>query len=147
VPYDNGDGDTGTEDLCSYTIPVGYHDGTTRVAPEAYIINHTNLESAKTYKAEDGKVISQVKVSAIPNEYSNIEGTTAKASDVLRGKTFYSEANGHRTQGSGTITTFSAVSENVNESRKRVKISKGYYEADGYVTFDDSAIIAALKTI
>lgn len=147
IAYDNGDGDSGTMDECVFVIPKGYHDNSTKVAPEAYHITHEPSETSKTYKAENGKVISQVIVYGIPGTYSKISGTTAAADHVLEGQTFFSEVNGHRQMGTGTIPINEKVNTTVNDNITSVKISKGYYREDGYVKFDDSTIIAALQAI
>lgn len=82
----------------SFTIPKGYHDGTGKVQLVLETKTVTPTKSAQTVAPAAGKVLSQVTVDPIPDEYQDISGVTATAADVLAGKTIVN-ANGETVEG------------------------------------------------
>ena len=70
----------------SYTIPLGYHDGTGKVSITTETKSATPTKSAQTIKPSTGKVLASVSVAAIPDKYQDVSGVTAEAPDVLDGE-------------------------------------------------------------
>lgn len=75
--------------LVSYTIPKGYHSGTGKVqiVLEEKTVTPTKSEQVITPSA--GKVLSKVKVGAIPANYIDTSDADAVAADLLADKTAY----------------------------------------------------------
>lgn len=73
----------------SYTIPKGYHDGTGSVSVENETKAVTPTKSAQTIKPSTGKVLAQVDVAAIPDNFIDTTDADALAGEILLGKTAY----------------------------------------------------------
>lgn len=73
----------------SYTIPKGYHSGSGKVSITLESKTVTPTKSAQTVSPTSGKVLSSVVVAAIPDEYIVTGDATAKASEILDGRTAY----------------------------------------------------------
>lgn len=104
----------------SFTVPVGYHNGSGTVSISPETKSATPTKSAQTISPSTGKVLSSVSIAAIPDVYQDVTGVTAAAADVLTGKAIVSAA-GALVQGSmpnngaisGTIDGISAASYSV----------------------------------
>lgn len=83
----------------SYTIDKGYHPGSGVVKIITEKKSVTPTKSIQTITPEDGKVLSQVTVDAIPVAYQDVTSVTAAASHVLDGKVFVN-ATGEKVTGS-----------------------------------------------
>lgn len=73
----------------SYTVPRGYHSGTGTVKIVLEQKTVTPTKAQQTITPATGKVLSQVIVNAIPEEYITTTDATAKAAEILDGKTAY----------------------------------------------------------
>lgn len=85
--------------IISYTIPKGFHDGNGKVTIVLETKKVTPTKTAQTIKPTPGKVLGQVDIEPIPNEYQDISGVTAVAAHVLDGDTFVS-SDGSQVEGS-----------------------------------------------
>lgn len=85
--------------------------------------------------------LSQVTVKAIPDNYVEKAGT-ARAGDVLRGKTFINASG----SSSGTMINAAAKSYTLGLTKESETITSGYYNGRGTVSIDDS-IETALAAI
>lgn len=72
-----------------YTIPKGFHDGAGTVSIDSETKSVTPTKSEQTISPTTGKVLSQVTVNAIPDEYITTTDATATASQILNGSTAY----------------------------------------------------------
>ena len=75
--------------VVSYTIPKGYHSGSGKVQIVLESKTVIPTKSAQTISPSSGKVLSSVVVAAIPDEYIVTDDATAKASEIIDGKTAY----------------------------------------------------------
>lgn len=82
----------------TYTVPKGYHDGTGKVTITLETKTVTPTKSKQTITPASGKVLSEVVVEAIPENYIDTTDATAKAAEILDGKTGY--VNGVKVEGS-----------------------------------------------
>lgn len=82
----------------SYTVPKGYHNGTGTVKITLETKTVTPTKSSQTVTPTAGKLLSQVTVEPIPAEYITTTDATAKAAEILDGKTAY--VNGTKVEGS-----------------------------------------------
>lgn len=91
----------------SYTIPAGKHSGSGKVQIVPEQKSATPTKSPYTVTPTSGKVLTQVTVAAIPDDYQDVTGVTAAAADVLTGKTIV-DATGKEVAGTmpenGTVT-------------------------------------------
>lgn len=114
----------------SYTVPVGYHNGTgvVSIAPEDKEVTPTKAE--QVVSASEGKVLNEVKVAAIPAEYQVVTGVTATADKVLVGSDFV-DAEGNVV--SGTMTNNGAIEEVISVVTPSVVIPAGFHNGEGKV--------------
>ena len=91
----------------SYTVPVGYHNGSGTVSIVLENKTVTPTTSSQNITPTTGKVLSKVTVNAIPAAYQDVSNVDATAADVLAGKTIVL-ANGTEVEGTmvdrGTVT-------------------------------------------
>ena len=82
----------------SYTIPAGYHSGsgTVKIVLETKTVTPT--KSKQTITPTSGKVLSQVTVEAIPDNYIDTTDADAAATHILDGKFAY--VDGVKVEGS-----------------------------------------------
>lgn len=108
----------------SYTIPEGYHNGQGTVSIDFEEKTATPTKSSQTIKPTSGKVLKQVVVNPIPDNFADVSEVDAPSTAVLEGYWFVN-ANGQRLPGamknneniSETIDGFNATS---------VTIPRGY---------------------
>lgn len=72
--------------VITYTIPKGYHDGTSTVKIVLEEKTVTPTKSTQEITPTSGKVISKVTVGPIPDAYQDVTSVDADAADVLSGK-------------------------------------------------------------
>lgn len=114
----------------SYTIPLGYHDGTGKVSISTETKTATPTKSAQTITPTSGKVLSSVTVNAIPEAYQDITVTTAGPAHVLAGKKFVG-ADGKVTD--GTMINNGAVAKTISVADPSYTIPAGYHSGSGTV--------------
>lgn len=73
----------------SYTIPKGYHSGAGTVSITTEAKTATPTKTSQVIAPTEGKVLASVTVGAIPENYVDTTDATAKAANILAGKTAY----------------------------------------------------------
>lgn len=119
MPNNGAVAKTLTASETSYTVPKGYHDGTGTVNISTETRSVVPTKQQQTITPITGKVLSSVKVAAIPEEYITTDDATAAAGHILADKTAY--VGGEKVTGtmpdngavSGTIDGLSATSFSV----------------------------------
>ncbi len=99
--------DTGTT---LYTIPAGYHDGTGSVSVVTETKTVTPSTSQQKIEPSNGKVLSEVTVSAIPVIYGDATDADAVASNILAAKKAVVNVDGSATLVTGTMTNNGSTS-------------------------------------
>ena len=110
----------------SYTIPEGYHNGTGAVSITTETKTVTPTKEKQVVSPTKGKVISGVTVNAIPDEYQDVSGVTATASDVVEG-TYFVDAEGTTIE--GTIAKKGAISGVLDVTTTSKAFDAGLYES------------------
>lgn len=98
----------------SYTVPLGYHDGTGVVNIVLETKSTTPTTSSQTITPTSGKVLSVVTVNAIPAKYGDTTGDTAVAANLLEGATAHTIVNGVATKITGTMENNGAISGTID---------------------------------
>ena len=113
----------------SYTVPTGYHNGSGTVSLTLETKSATPSTSSQSIKPTTGKVLSEVTVAAIPNNFKDTTGADAVASQVLSGKKFVN------TTGlvTGTMTSNTATTTTLTASSTNYTIPSGYHTGSGKV--------------
>lgn len=107
-----------------YTVPAGYHNGKGTVKIDLETKSVTPTKNAQTITPTGDKVLSSVKVEAIPAKYQDVSGVTATAGDVLTGKTIVG-ADGSAVTGSMADNgDVSATMDGLTTTS--VNVAKGY---------------------
>ena len=99
-----------TTTTTSYTIPLGYHDGTGKVNISVETKEVTPTKEEQTISPTTGKVISGVTVNPIPAEYITTTDATATAAQILVGSTAYVAGN----KVTGTMPNNGATNLNID---------------------------------
>lgn len=122
--------DTSSAANTSYTVPKGYHDGTGTVQIVTETKSATPTKSAQNISATAGKVLSQVTVNPIPDEYQDVTGVTTTAPQVLE-DTVFVDAEGNVVD--GTMPNNGAVTKTLNTTTTEFAIPEGYHDGTGKV--------------
>ena len=117
----------------SYTVPVGYHNGSGTVSIMLETKTATPTTSSQDITPTTGKVLSKVTVAAIPSEYQDVTNVDAAAGDVLAGKIIVA-ADG--TEVIGSMTNNGAVSQvlDVRSGHTSYTVPAGYHNGSGTVS-------------
>lgn len=115
----------------SYTIPKGYHSGTGTVTITVETKTVTPTKAVQTISPTTGKVLSEVKVNPIPDEYIITDDATASESQILNGETAY--VGGSKLVGS--MPNNGAVSKtlDVTTGNQTYTVPEGYHDGTGVV--------------
>lgn len=127
----------------SYTIPKGYHNGSGKVSIALEEKSVTPTKSEQTITPTTGKVLSKVKVAAIPAAYIITDDADATAAQILDGVTAY--VKGVKVE--GTMPNNGAVSGAVDGITTTEVVVPAGYTSGGKVTFDDTKIAEMLDAI
>ena len=114
----------------TYTIPKGYHNGTgtVKIALEKKTVTPT--KAAQTITPTSGKVLSEVVVEKIPDEYILTDDADAIASDILIDKSAY--VDGEKVD--GTMPNNGSVTKTLDTTTTSQPIAEGYHDGRGAVS-------------
>lgn len=98
----------------SYTVPVGYHNGSGTVNIVLETKTTTPTTATQNITPTSGKVLSKVTVNAIPAKFGDTTGDTGTAADVLAGVKVHSILNGEAVLITGSMTNNGAISGSIN---------------------------------
>lgn len=129
------DASTGNQ---SYTVPAGYHNGSGAVNIVLEQKSATPTTSSQTISPTTGKVLSQVTVNAIPDNFADTTDDDAVAADILSGKKAhsYNDTTGEAVAVTGTMTNNGAVSKTLDAttSNQSYTVPAGYHNGSGTVS-------------
>lgn len=121
----------------SYTVPQGYHNGSGSVGIVLEQKSATPTTSSQTITPTSGKVLSQVTVAAIPDNYADTTDDDAVAANLLEDKTAhsYNSTTGTAVAITGTMTNRGAVSKTLDAttSNQSYTVPQGYHNGSGTV--------------
>ena len=114
----------------TYTVPEGYHNGTGKVSITTESKSATPTKSQQKITPSTGKVLSDVTIAPIPDEYHDVSGVDATAADVLAGKKIETESG----TVTGTMPDNGTVNETLDTSTISYTIPKGNHSGTGKVS-------------
>lgn len=127
----------------TYTIPKGYHDGTGTVKIVAETKAVTPTKSAQKITPTTGKVLTEVEVGAIPDNYQDVSKVTATAAHTLDGDVFV-DATGAAVE--GTMPNNGTLALTIDPlTQSSVDIPTGYTSGGTVAMTED--LLNALKAI
>lgn len=120
-----------TTDNQTYTIPAGYHDGAGSVNIVMEQKTATPTKSSQTIKPTDGKVLNNVVVNPIPDNFIDTTDATATAEQILVGETAYVGT----VKVEGTMPNNGEVNKTLDAStnNQSYAIPAGYHDGNGVV--------------
>lgn len=123
-----------------YTVPVGYHNGSGKVAVSVETKTATPSETQQVISPSTGKVLSKVTVGSIPKKYGDAFDTDAVAANILFGKTAigYDLTNEKAIKITGTMPRNNAVTTTLDAGQSYT-IPAGYHVGTGKVVAKDLA--------
>lgn len=142
MPVNEATTTTLTTDSTEFTIPLGYHDGTGKVNVVLETKTATPSKEQQQITPTTGKVLSQVTVNAIPDEYITTADATATAADILTGETAYVDGS----KITGTMPNNGATNLTIDGMLTMTASVPAGYTSGGTVTLTDS-IETALAAI
>ena len=89
MPNNGGVSKVLTAEEPAYSVPAGYHDGTGTVSITPETKSATPTRSQQVVQPTAGKVLTQVTVEAIPEQYADTSDATAAPATLLAGETAY----------------------------------------------------------
>lgn len=129
--------------VITYTIPKGYHSGSGNVSIVLESKTVTPTKSQQKVTPTAGKVLGEVTVEPIPDNFVDTSDATADEAKVLAGETFYQGG----TKKTGTMPNNGQMSGFIDGiNTVSVTVPAGY-TSGGAVAFDDSAIVELLDAI
>lgn len=129
--------------VVSYTIPEGYHNGSGVVSISLESKTVTPTKEKQTVRPSSGKVLGEVVIDPIPEDYINTDDATATDADVLDGATYYRGGEKH----TGTMPNNGEISGSL-DGINTTSLEIPYGKTDGgSVMFDDKAIVDLLDAI
>lgn len=130
----------------SYTVPVGYHNGSGTVSIVLETKSVTPTTSSQSVVPTTGKVLSEVTVAAIPANFADTTDDDAVAANILIGKTAhsYNSTTGAAVAVTGTMANNGAVSETLDATtdNQSYTVPSGYHNGSGTVS-----IVLESKTV
>lgn len=113
----------------TYTIPKGYHSGTgtVKITLEKKTVMPT--KATQTITPTSGKVLSEVVVEKIPDEYILTDDADAIADDILVDKSAY--VDGVKIE--GAMPNNGSVTKTLDTTTTSQPIAKGYHDGTGAV--------------
>ncbi len=122
----------------SYTVPVGYHNGSGAVSIVLEQKTATPSASSQTITPTTGKVLSQVTVGAIPGNFADTTDDDAVAANLLIGTTAhsYDSTTGESVAITGTMPNNGAVSQvlDATANNQSYTVPAGYHNGSGAVS-------------
>lgn len=121
----------------SYSVPLGYHNGSGTVSITLEQKSATPGASSQTITPTTGKVLSQVTVAAIPDDYADTSDDDAVAANLLSSKKAhsYNSSTGKAVALTGTMPNNGAVSKTLDAttSNQSYTVPAGYHNGSGTV--------------
>jgi len=131
----------------SYTVPLGYHNGSGEVSIVLEEKSATPGDSSQNITPTSGKVLSKVTVGAVPAKYGDTTGDDAVAGNILYGVKAHTNSGGSAAQITGTMTNNGAVTASFDGlTTDSYTIPAGYHNGSGTVSLTDD-IETALEAI
>lgn len=118
----------------TYTIPKGYHSGTGTVKIVLETKTVTPTKATQKITPTTGKVLSEVTVNPIPDEYITTDDATATADKILKDETAY--VDGEKV--TGTMTDNGAKTATLDAGGSYT-IPAGYHNGQGKISAKDLA--------
>lgn len=131
----------------SYTVPVGYHNGSGAVSITLEEKSATPSASSQNITPTSGKVLSKVTVNAIPSKYGDTTGDDAVAGNILYGKKSHSISNGSAVALTGSMANNGAINATIDGlTTTSYTVPVGYHNGSGTVslTNDIETALAAI---
>lgn len=126
-----------------YTIPKGKHDGTGTVKIVTETKSVTPTKSAQKITPTAGKVMTEVNVGAIPDQYQDVTPVNTQASHVLDGDIFV-DATGKQVE--GTMPNNGTLNLTINPlTQSSVPLPSGFTSGGTLTVTED--LLNALKAI
>lgn len=113
----------------TYTIPKGYHNGTGTVKITLEKKTVTPTKNSQTITPTSGKVLSEVVVEKIPDEYILTDDADAIAADILIDKSAYVDG----VKVDGTMPNNGSVTKTLDATTTSQPIAKGFHDGTGAV--------------
>ena len=127
----------------SYTVPAGYTPGgTVKIVTETKTVTPT--KGSQNVTPTSGKVLLEVKVEPIPDEFQDVSGVTASAAQVLDGASFVNSAG---VLVEGTMPNKDAINATIDGlTTTSYTVPAGYHNGSGKVslTSDIETALAAI---
>lgn len=114
----------------TYTIPKGYHSGTGTVKITLEKKTVTPTKASQTITPTSGKVLSEVVVEKIPDEYILTDDADAIADDILVEKSAYVDG----VKVDGTMPNNGSVTKTLDTTTTSQPIAEGYHDGTGAVS-------------
>lgn len=118
----------------SYTIPKGYHSGSGKVKLVLETKTVTPTKAVQKVTPTSGKVLSEVTVNPIPDEYITTDDATATAAQILVNETAYVDGK----KVTGTMPNNGAKTSTLTAGGSYT-IPAGYHDGSGVVSAKDLA--------